>query len=148
MELISTLVLAAAGVAGADPAAGRTQRAPLWRGVDEVTLACDGQAGDGFCAAALAEARRGAPYPVRPADGSGGVATLALRLTLASTGDARVVTIAGERAVTVDEAQGALMPLSTRAAPGERIERTLARAFDTVLPWRRARNDRALPRQY
>lgn len=138
VEPISTLIAAAVGAAGVAPAASRVQRAPLWRGVKEITLSCEGQVDERLCATALAEARRGAPYIIRRADGTGGVATLAIHLRLGTAGSARIVTIEGKRAVTADEAQGALRPRSTRPAPGEGIERTLARAFDALLPWRRA----------
>lgn len=135
-------MLAIAGLAAVEPASG-AMRAPLWRGVKEVTLRCDAEApgfSPTFCAAALAEARRGAPYPVRAADGSGGVATLALRLTAAMRDGAPVLTVDGERAVSIDDAQGAMRPRSTRAAPGEAIGDTLTRALDAALPWRRTRS--------
>lgn len=138
-------MIAAAGLAVTGTAGG-FGRAPLWQGVDEITLACDAggsESPEDFCAAALAEARRGAPVPVRPAGRPGGLGTLALRLTAASDGDARVLTVAGERAVPVDDAQGSLRPRVARSTPGEPVERLLARAFDAALPWRRAPSGRA-----
>jgi hypothetical protein len=130
------------GVTGGDPARLPFQRAPLWRGINEITLACDvGASGisANFCNVALEEARRGAPYPIRLADGSGGLNTLALHLAVATDVDTRTLTIAGERAVTIDEAEGSLLPRITCSIAGEAVERTLARAFDAALPWRRQR---------
>lgn len=147
------LILAIAGLSAAASAPGReSMRAPIWRGVEEVTLACDVDpaarlSGD-FCSAALAEAGRDSPYPVRLADGSGGIATMALRLTAGARDGGTVLTIAGARAVSIDEAQGGLLPRSTAAIPGEAVDRTLARALDNVLPWRRDRRRLSPTRQY
>lgn len=136
------LFLAIAGSYAAESApANGAMRAPIWRGVTEVALACDAGSTAGlppsFCEAALAETRRGSPYPVRLADGSGGIATFILRLTARTRDGRAVLTVAGERAASIDEAQGALLPRSTPAVPGEATERTLARALDAALPWRR-----------
>lgn len=147
------MILAAAGLSAAAPAPGReVMRAPIWRGVKEVTLACevdpDARFSGDFCSTALAEVSRDSPYPMRLADGSGGMATMALRLAAGTRDGRTVLTIAGARAVSIDEAQGALLPRSTVATPGEAVERTLARALDGALPWRRARRQASPPRQY
>ena len=142
MESAATLILATMGVIGGNLQRGSVQHAPLWRGVSEIALACDVRAPGvppGFCEVILEEARVGAPYPVRIAEGSLGPNTLALSVAVAIDVDTRTFTITGQRAVTIDEAQGSLLPRITRATPGEAIERTLARAFDAALPWRRPR---------
>lgn len=141
MESAVTLILATMGVIG-DLQRGSVQDAPLWRGVDEIAIVCDVREpaiSAGFCDAVLQEARVGTPFIVRLADGSDGPSTLVLSVTVAMDVDTRTLTITGERAVTIDEAQGSLLPRITRAGTGEMIERTLARAFDAALPWRRPR---------
>lgn len=112
--------------------------APIWRGVDEIAFACTGGP-PGLCAAALVEAGRGAPVPVRAAAGPGGLGTLDLRLVATADGDATLVTLSAARAVEFDDSQGSLLPRTTRSAPGETVERMVARALDGILPWRRAR---------
>lgn len=140
-------MIAAAEIAVAGTANG-FGLAPLWRGVEEITLACDAggsEPPEAFCAAALAEARRGAPVPVRAAGRPGGPGTLALRLSVAPDGGggARVLTVSGERAVPIDDAQGSLLPRVARSGPGEPVAIAIARAFDAALPWRRAPGGRA-----
>lgn len=112
--------------------------APLWRGVTTIALQCDGDR-NGLCEQLADRARRGAP--VRIATVPEAATTTTLRVTAAfGPADAPLsLTLAADRPVPMDDAQGARLPRRFVAAAGEAVPQFFDRALDAVLPWRSRR---------
>ena len=113
--------------------------APLWRGVDAIYVACALPAES--CRMVDAEMRRDAPVPVEML-GTGDAApdaigAMVLTVRTVDSADGATLEIAAQRAASIDESQGALLP--RRFAITDDFGATLRRALDRTLPWRSPR---------
>ncbi len=110
--------------------------APLWRGVTVIELDC-GEDRDRLCQRFAERARIDAPLRISTAGETPTIATLRVTATFGPADGPLTLTLAAERPVSLDDAQGTLLPRRFTCAPGEAETEFLDRVLDTFLPWRR-----------
>lgn len=116
-------------------------RAPLWRGVDRLVVACTADrepVAARLCRAAMADVGRDAPFAVveRVDAPALGRADAVIRFRVAEG----ALLVAVERGVVVDESEGVLVtrPVPLSASDDEALAAAVAQAMDFALPWRRS----------
>ena len=116
----------------------RVAHVPLWRGVTTIALQCDGDR-DGLCEQLADRARRGAPLHIATAPEAATTATLRMTAAFGPVDAPLSLTLAADRPIPMDDAQGTRLPRRFVAAAGEAIPQFFDRALDAVLPWRSRR---------
>ncbi|MEZ0497976.1 hypothetical protein [Sphingomonas sp. IW22] len=128
-------------VASAQAAANESPRqiAPLWQGVRDITIRCEGEGSD-RCARFATLAAAVAPFPVTDDAGQLSPATLIIHAVFGrDTAGRAQVALSAERAASFDDAQGMLVPRHFTARPGEDDDALIGRALNRFLPWRTTR---------
>ena len=115
----------------------QTAPAPLWRGVSAIVLQCDGDRG--LCEQLADRAQRGAPLPVVTVPEATTISTLRVIAAFGPADAPLSLTLAADRPVPMDDAQGARLPRRFVMAAGEAVPQFFDRALDAVLPWRSRR---------
>lgn len=116
------------------------QPAPLWHGVTTIVLHCQDTRAE-LCRQLAEQARRDAPIRIATigetaTDETEILATLRVSATFGETDSALSLTLAADRPVAMDDAQGSLLPRRFVAAVGEGTTQFLDRVLDVFLPWR------------
>lgn len=109
--------------------------APIWRGVATIVLHCNYNK-KRLCAQLAEQARRAAPIRITTIAETPTIATLRVIATFGDSGSTQSLTLAADRPVPMDDAQGGILPRRFVAAAGESTAQFFDRALDAFLPWR------------